>query len=222
MRLKQWPRLYIDLTCWWDVKHKHVDTHIPQAFAHICISNMNGIYFKVSKYMYNKTCVKQLLKNRQNKLWNILMTTGSLMNVKSIAECSLWSILQYFWPALSDGWSWKPIFCLFESSCFTQILLYMINARDRDTAVSDWLIYIFCLQADVFSYGVICCEITGRVTAVSDWLIDISVCRLMCSPMVWYVVKLRVELLLSVIDWLIFLFAGWCVLLWCDMLWNYG
>ena len=35
----------------------------------------------------------------------ILMTNGSLMKVKSIAECSLWSILQYFLPALSDNWS---------------------------------------------------------------------------------------------------------------------
>ena len=30
------------------------------------------------------------------------------MKVISIAECSLWSILQYFWPALSDNWSSKP------------------------------------------------------------------------------------------------------------------
>ena len=28
------------------------------------------------------------------------MTNGSLMKVKSIAECSPLSILQYFWPAL--------------------------------------------------------------------------------------------------------------------------
>ena len=27
---------------------------------------------------------------------NVLMTNGSLMKVESIAECSLWSILQYF------------------------------------------------------------------------------------------------------------------------------
>ena len=47
------------------------------------------------------------------------------MKVKSIAECSLWSILQYFWPALSDNWSWKPIFGLFESGRFTQVLLYV-------------------------------------------------------------------------------------------------
>ena len=31
----------------------------------------------------------------------ILMTNGSLMKVESIAECSIWSILQYFWPALT-------------------------------------------------------------------------------------------------------------------------
>ena len=28
------------------------------------------------------------------------MTNGSLMQVESIAECSHWIILQYFWPAL--------------------------------------------------------------------------------------------------------------------------
>ena len=49
---------------------------------------------------YSKTCVKQPLKNRQNKA---LMTNGSLMKVESIAECSPWSILQYFWSALSDN-----------------------------------------------------------------------------------------------------------------------
>ena len=54
------------------------------------------------------------------------MTNGSLMKVKSIAECSHWSILQYFWTALSDNWSWKPIFDLFESGRFTHVLLYFI------------------------------------------------------------------------------------------------
>ena len=42
---------------------------------------------------YNKTCVKQPLKIDKIK---ILMTNGSLMKVESIAECSPWSILQYF------------------------------------------------------------------------------------------------------------------------------
>ena len=47
------------------------------------------------------------------------------MKVESIAECYPWNILQYFWPALSDTWSWKPIFSLFESGHFTQVLLYL-------------------------------------------------------------------------------------------------
>ena len=54
------------------------------------------------------------------------MINGSLMKVKSIAECSKGSILQYFWPALSNNWSWKPSFRLFESSRFTQVLLYIV------------------------------------------------------------------------------------------------
>ena len=56
-------------------------------------------------WTYSKTCVKWPLKIDKTK---VLMTTGSLMKVKSIAECSLWSILQYFWPALvTDNRSWK-------------------------------------------------------------------------------------------------------------------
>ena len=66
-----------------------------------------GIMFP--KHKYNKTCVKWPIKNRQTML---LITNGSLMKVVSIAECSPWSILQYFWPALSDNWSWKTIFGL--------------------------------------------------------------------------------------------------------------
>ena len=42
------------------------------------------------------------------------------MKFESIAECSPWSILQYFWPALSDIWYWKPICSLFESGRFTK------------------------------------------------------------------------------------------------------
>ena len=49
------------------------------------------------------------------------MTNGSLMKVKSIAECPKGSILQYVWPALSDNWFWKPIFGLFENDRFTQV-----------------------------------------------------------------------------------------------------
>ena len=51
------------------------------------------------------------------------MTNGSLMKVESLQNAPL--ILQYFWPALSDNWSWKTILGLFESGCFTQGLLYI-------------------------------------------------------------------------------------------------
>ena len=52
------------------------------------------------------------------------MTNGSLMNVESIAECSPWSILQYFWPSLSNNLSWKPAFIFFLSGHLRQVLLY--------------------------------------------------------------------------------------------------
>ena len=59
------------------------------------------------------------------------MTHGSLMKVESIAECSFWSILQYFWPAFSDNWPWKPIFGLFDSGLFTQVFLYELLCADK-------------------------------------------------------------------------------------------
>ena len=46
---------------------------------------------------------------------NIWMANGSLMKVVSIAECSHWTILQNFWPALSDYWSWKPFLAFFKA-----------------------------------------------------------------------------------------------------------
>ena len=58
------------------------------------------------------------------------------MKVESIAECSPWSILQYFRPAFCDNWSWKPIFGLFESGQFTQVLLYIddLTSQNKDQA----------------------------------------------------------------------------------------
>ena len=52
------------------------------------------------------------------------MKNGSLMKVESIAECSPWSILQYFWPTLSDNRNWKPVFLFFMSDRLKQVLLY--------------------------------------------------------------------------------------------------
>ena len=46
-----------------------------------------------------------------------------LIQVISIAECSKGSILQYFRPSLSYHLSLRPLFCLFLSGHFTQVLL---------------------------------------------------------------------------------------------------
>ena len=42
------------------------------------------------------------------------------MQVKSIAECSKESILQYFKPSLSYNLSFRSLFCLFLSGCLSQ------------------------------------------------------------------------------------------------------
>ena len=105
------------------------------------LSRTSFIISNASNITYSKTCVKRLLKNRQNKdlndKWN------SLMKVESIAECSPWNILQYFEPALSDNWSWKPIFYLFESGRFTQVLLYTKSVREESV--------VECIEVDRFS-----------------------------------------------------------------------
>ena len=49
------------------------------------------------------------------------------MPVKSIAECSKGSILQYFRPSLSYHLSLRSLFYLFFSGRFTQVLLYFFG-----------------------------------------------------------------------------------------------
>ena len=56
------------------------------------------------------------------------------MQVKSIAECSKGSILQYFWPSLSYHLSLKPLFYLFLSGCFTQVLFFYIFSVNKQLA----------------------------------------------------------------------------------------
>ena len=59
------------------------------------------------------------------------------MKVESFAE---WSILQYFWPAFSDNWSWKPIVGLFESGHFTQEPYCVFTAAgEADLTTNLWL-----------------------------------------------------------------------------------
>ena len=71
------------------------------------------------KYMQVVNTVKHVLSSRaKTDKTKVFITNGSLMKVESIAECSPWSILQYFWPALNDNWS------SFLSGRLRQVLLY--------------------------------------------------------------------------------------------------
>ena len=68
----------------------------------------------------------------------ILMANGSLMQVKSFAEC----ILQFFWPASNDNWSLNPIFVFIESGHISQVLLYFwqnIAVHEQTSAVVNFL-----------------------------------------------------------------------------------
>ena len=82
------------------------------------------------------------------------------MQVKSIAECSKGSILQYFRPALSYQVSLRSLFCLFLSGCFTQVLcaLFINDKVFPYRSFEQLLAYeeddleeIFCLHFEVCS-----------------------------------------------------------------------
>ena len=107
--------------CW---QYQKQVTIFIVGFQDVCSQKMQLLQ-QVNQVGLVKTTVIPVLSDHSKiDKTKVLKTNGSLMKVESIAECSKGSILQYFWPALSDNWSWKPIFGLFESGCFRQVLLY--------------------------------------------------------------------------------------------------
>ena len=67
---------------------------------------------------YSKTCINSH-SQKDRKL--VFKTNYRLMQVKSIAECSKGSILQYIQPSLKYQLSLRSLFCLFLSGGFTQV-----------------------------------------------------------------------------------------------------
>ena len=61
------------------------------------------------------------------------------MQVKSIAECSKGSILQYFWPSLSYCLLLRCFFVYFWVAFYTGLLYFYFlkNDDDRDTSNDD-------------------------------------------------------------------------------------
>ena len=82
-------------------------------------------YGMVEIFSSNNT-VKPVLSGHSKRTPKLVFKTDYLlMQVKSIAECSKGSILQYFQPSLSYHLSLKSFFCLFLSGRLRQTLLYM-------------------------------------------------------------------------------------------------
>ena len=80
------------------------------------------VFFQFHYLPHNKTCLRRPLR-KNTKNW-FFKTHYRLMQVKSIAECSDGSILQYFWPSLSYHFPLIPLFRLFLSDRLRQVLLY--------------------------------------------------------------------------------------------------
>ena len=96
----------IDVTC------------IGKQKLEILLEQLNAEVIHVSYHWplghYSKTCFKWSFKMTEKLFFK---TEYRLMQVKSVAECSKGSILQYFWPSLSYYLSLRSLFCLFLSGC---------------------------------------------------------------------------------------------------------
>ena len=94
----------------------------------------------IINYKFLTITVKPVLSSHSKKdKTKVLIANGSLMKVESIAECSPWSILQYFWPSLSDNRSWKPILVYFLSGRLRQVVLYIHAPFFYCTFIFNWV-----------------------------------------------------------------------------------
>ena len=82
-----------------------------------------------------------------------LKTNGSLMKDRKHGQkyCRMLqeSILQYFWPALSDNRSWKPILVFFWSGRLRQVLLYLFPVLDNSRTPVKAPVVIFFFHAQL-------------------------------------------------------------------------
>ena len=127
---------------------------------------------------YSKTCVKQPHKNSQNK---DLYDKWKLNASQKYCRMLPWSILQYFWPALSDNWPWKPIFGLFDSNRFTQVLPngkwtlkhnHNLHCMNLDACII-WNEKSIIITLPCFAFC-----FAHYVLALLDWSDDVEMCRL--------------------------------------------
>ena len=95
------------------------------------------IFASIQNLMYSKTCLKQPLKKKTKIGFKDRI---SLNAGQKYCRMRQESILQYFPPSFSYHLSLIPLFCLFLSGRFTQVLLYNGNVIDSCClqCSSDW------------------------------------------------------------------------------------
>ena len=102
----------------------------PTVFAHKGLkkipNNRRRQHCQTDNLFKKPTTVKPVLSghSKEDQKWFSMLSDYPLMHVKSIAECSKGSILQYFRPSLSYHLSLISLFCLFLSGRLRQVLLY--------------------------------------------------------------------------------------------------
>ena len=103
-------------------------TSIQQKCSHQAEKVLNNSINKIGimnlrQINYTVKPVKDGHSKKDQKL--VFKTNYRLMQVESIAECFSWSILQYIRPSLRYHLSLRPLFCIFLSGRFRQVLLYI-------------------------------------------------------------------------------------------------
>ena len=100
------------------VRHASVARHVTDCATHDLNMDFSHLIMTSDSYA-PRTCVKRPLSKRRQLVSN---TNYRFMQVKSIAECSKGSILQYFRPSLSYhlslsifGWPLKTSFTVFDN-----------------------------------------------------------------------------------------------------------
>ena len=90
-------------------------------------------WITMDQYCFNITCLKRPLKRSRQNMFEerYSLTAGQkstrLMQVKKYCRMLPWGILHYFGPAISYHLSLRPLFCLFLSGRFRQVLLYIFG-----------------------------------------------------------------------------------------------
>ena len=99
------------------IQHKNVVSLVPRFSRAKYQTQISSKQTLKSFWVFTKiqNTVKPVLSDHsKTDKTKTLMTYGTLIKVESIADCSPWSILQYFGPALSENWSSKTNFWSFR------------------------------------------------------------------------------------------------------------